>query len=772
MNIKIILITGLLLISIISCGSATIQYDNCPFNITNYVTTVDHEQYFKSVVGSGYENITIIVYGKTKCRYEYTDNSSNRLMTTKTYVATTGMGYTFNYSTSDSVYFSTDMNEGTVMYAYSSAYAKHKYIGIWSFYNGQIKTYSTPGYGNVAITQEIIEGSVLFVTEDQNIYNVSGNTSCLDWIKLYQNDNLIAFKELNSTNFNYTFLLLNGTYKLNFSDEHEYEFTIDGSNITYDYDACSYITLNFKDNCNNLIRKTAGTYYNSGDPFALNFYAPNGTYDILFKDQEYLELWVDSAAGTLYYNISSPKKNSVITYTILNPIISWNNNIYVIDGNTSLPIKNALVMFSQDCIIVPTLYPSRNKFTNTSGLVIFRQCELDSFSLGISATDYKSFSDNNISSNNLSAFLLEQTVVVKLYLSTDENESEYDYTDYGTWINFKDVNGNYTTSILDTDNYVDLYYYNNNTEDVAMALKFQKYSISTGFTTLLSWDIPKETNGYKRILKSNYTDTLSSYKGYLYNYSIEGWDRIKYLAVRNETSEIDLDYQNLTSYTWFVNKNIEGSIDYHEDINIIAYANTSYVGLFNISLELYDNSSFVTHTNLTWADFTTADLKYFYEWKPTHSYANGHNYTVRMHGYDHYLLDLDYINATDYRKNKLTILVKNQYGTDLINCFIYLEDYGSLSTHTNNYNSYENLDNGYYRYKATKPDYVGTGWSDITLSDSDEIVTYVLTWSGSEEGSAMQQQKISDSDLSNIYLILMAIILIFIILGGFIYATK
>jgi hypothetical protein len=80
------------------------------------------------------------------------------------------------------------------------------------------------------------------------------------------------------------------------------------------------------------------------------------------------------------------------------------------------------------------------------------------------------------------------------------------------------------------------------------------------------------------------------------------------------------------------------------------------------------------------------------------------------------------------------------------------------------------LDNGYYRYKATKPDYIGTGWSDITISDSDEIVTYVLTATDSEAGSATQPQKMDENELQNIYLIIMAFLLIFVIIGGLKYA--
>jgi hypothetical protein len=610
--------------------------------------------------------------------------------------------------------------------------------------------------------------SMAYFYNKTNIYTLSGATSCIDNVTLYikydGNYYISNYKDLSNISDSYSFEIINQTtYKIIFSDGYENEFICNDNKVINN--ECAGIALNFKDNCGNLITKSAGTYYSSGAPAALNFYTGTGHYNITFDDQEYLEIWVDSIIGTLYYNISNPQNNTIITYTILNPTISWNNNIYVVDGNMSLPIESALVTFSQDCIITPSLYPSRNKYTDNNGYVTFGECELDIFSLFISADGYKSFSNTSISSSNMNAFCLEQTIIVKLYPCSEENESEYNYTDYGTWIFFKDVNGNHTTEILDTDNYVDLYYYNNNTESESMTLKFQKYSIGTGTIDLLSWNIPYNTDGYKRILKSNYTDVSYLYIGHLYNHTLDGWDRTEYLNVRNGSAEIDLDYQNLSAFSWFRNKNIEGSIDYREDINIIGYANSTNVSLLVISLELYDNGLYVTHTNLTWSNFTTADLKYFYEWNPAHSYVNGHNYTVRMHGYDHYLLCTDYINASDYRKNKLTILVKNQYGTDLVNSYIFLEGYGSLSTSDQHYNSYEGLENGYYRYKATKPDHEGGGWSDVTLSNGDQVVTYVLVALDGASGSAVPI-KMSDTTLRNLYIPLMAILLILILFGG------
>jgi hypothetical protein len=211
-------------------------------------------------------------------------------------------------------------------------------------------------------------------------------------------------------------------------------------------------------------------------------------------------------------------------------------------------------------------------------------------------------------------------------------------------------------------------------------------------------------------------------------------------------------------------------MDYRNDVEIVCNAASNNTTLLDLDIELYNGSILVDYINLTWADFSGATIKWFYIWKPDYDYASGYNYTTKMIGHNGYVLRTDHVDCfTEDRKNKLTIYVKNQYGTNLDNCFVFLEGWGSLSTGSLNYNSYEGLNNGYYRFKATKPDYTGTGWDDITISDSDEIVTYVLTAVDSEAGSATQPQKINDDALQNLYLIAMAGLLIFVLIGGFKY---
>jgi hypothetical protein len=603
---------------------------------------------------------------------------------------------------------------------------------------------------------------------------ISGDTCGVDTVALYgkvsDTETYIILDNINIIDDHYQFMLGNNTdYKLIFSDGHEYEFSYIDTAITYDYSICNYITLNFKDNCGNLLPETWGRWYTPNESFSNLFHTSSGSYDILYDNPDYLELQVFSAIGKLWYNIANPQETS---YTILNDKIAWHNNIYINDGNTSAKIEDALVTFSQDCIIDSSIYPVRQKYSNADGYACFGQCELDMAYITVTATGYKPLSDS-ISPIHLDAFNLGQTTIATLY-PVDDPTNESTLTESGTiattYIYFQDNSSHHTNSILDTDEYVDLYYYNNNSESAAMTLKFRKYNIYTGFIDLLSWNIPHDTSGYKRIYNANFSDHTYSYRGYLYNVEIDGWNRIKHLSVRNETKEEIDHYQNLSTNLWFVNKNQEGSIDFREDLSIVAYANSDNSSLLEISLELYNNSVYVDHINLTWADFVSADTKWFYEWEPDHAYVDEHNYTVRMHGYDYYLLKTDFINASDYRKNKLTIIVKDRAGNNLNNAYIFLEGYGSLSTGISYYNSYEGLDNGDYRYKASKSGYTGAGWDNVNLTEGDEIVAYILT---SDTGNTTYIPiKTSDADIQSFFFPMMFILFIFILMGAFRYVCS
>ena len=142
-----------------------------------------------------------------------------------------------------------------------------------------------------------------------------------------------------------------------------------------------------------------------------------------------------------------------------------------------------------------------------------------------------------------------------------------------------------------------------------------------------------------------------------------------------------------------------------------------------------------------------------------------------MIGFDGYVLRTDHVDCfTDDRKNKLTVKVKDAYGTNLNNAYIYLEGWGSLPTGSIYYNAYEGIDNGDYRYKASKSGYTSSGWNEVNLTDEDKIVWYVLSEDYTNTSTAAQ--KFTDDDIKEFFFPLMFFLLICIILGGLKYVSN
>jgi len=74
-------------------------------------------------------------------------------------------------------------------------------------------------------------------------YHVHGTASCVSLIELYKKNNDGSYQLLNDcTSEDYSFSIRDQQdYKLVFDGGHEYEFYCNGSDIEYDYDACTYI---------------------------------------------------------------------------------------------------------------------------------------------------------------------------------------------------------------------------------------------------------------------------------------------------------------------------------------------------------------------------------------------------------------------------------------------------------------------------------------------------------------------------------------------------
>jgi hypothetical protein len=194
----------------------------------------------------------------------------------------------------------------------------------------------------------------------------------------------------------------------------------------------------------------------------------------------------------------------------------------------------------------------------------------------------------------------------------------------------------------------------------------------------LQWNIPYGEIGHKTIANSYFTPWDYSYRAVIYNSSIYGWNMTIPLTVRNNTKESEQHYENLSTNLWFMYA-YDGKIDYRNDMDIGVHACSNNTTLMSVDIELYKDNVLLCYKNLTWADFTNTDPQFYYIWSPAFNYISGSNYSVRMYGFDRTLLETDYIECyTDNitRKNKLTIIVKNHYGTNLDNAFIYLEEYG------------------------------------------------------------------------------------------------
>ena len=649
----------------------------------------------------------------------------------------------------------------------------------WNIYDGDKGSFTTTSPNDrcfILISIGAQSGSMTLIVNPTDItaYTISGNTSCVEETSLYilEDGNYYLTETTDQNTYSFD-ILNNSNYRLSL-DSHNYDFLVNGSNIEYDYNACIETLYNFEEACGNLIPDSEGFYIEKiGNTVyaANNFYVPSGILTISQSPADNIYISANPFSGQIGWFLD-PIVNDT-AYTLTNPIISWSLKVIVQNDSTGALIDDAMVKVNQSCYCTDG-YSVRQKMT-TNGHTDFTDMSLQDAGLFVMASGYKILDET---STGYAAFLSgrsnfsSKTWIVKLAPSWSENSSTFYESNNIVNIFFKNEAGNRTSKILDTDSNVYLYYENNNTNEEAMTLRFESSSTHSYFMPELQWNIPHGEIGHKTIANSYFTPWDYSYRAVIYNSSIYGWNMTIPLTVRNATKEENQQYENLSTDLWFMYANA-GKIDYRNDMDICVHACSNNTSLMYVDIELYKDNVLLCYKNLTWADFTDADFSYYYVWSPAYSYEDGSNYSVRMYGFDRTLLETDYVDCyTDdiTRKNKLTVIVKNQYGTNLDNVFVYLEDYGSIPTGSNYYASFEGLDNGYYRFKATKPDYTGTGWDDITLSDSDEIVTYVLTSTDSEAGSATQAQKMDENELQNIYLIIMAFLLIFIIIGGLKYA--
>ncbi len=625
---------------------------------------------------------------------------------------------------------------------------------------------------------------VTFVVSNTSFteYNIIGSTDCVDSVKLYigaiSDGNVLNSTDLDYEGDNYSYKILdNYTYNLVFYPNlHSYQFAVDGSDITYDYDDCTHTQYRFEESCGNLIPDSDGFYreYMYGWGAQHFFNESDGILDISNSSANKFIVATNSFMGFTGWLIDSVVPNN--TYTLTNSNIAWWLKVIVQNESDGTLLDDAMVHINQSCYCTNGYFTGNKKTVN--GMAYYDSMSLQDASIHVTKDGYKFLDDNSTGYNvflsgrsNFSG----KTWIVKLAPSSSNNTSEWYETSNKVDIHFRDVNGNRTSQILDTDAEVYLYYENNNSENEAMTLKFQSSSTHSYFIDEESWSIPHDSIGHKTILNAKFTPYTYAYRAVIYNSSIYGWNMTIPLTVRNATKEDNQHYGNLTTNLWFMYA-ADGKIDSREDMRIVSHARSNNTTLMNIDLEVYKNSTLLCYKNLTASDYVGASYPYYYLYEPSYSYVSGANYTIKMYGFDRTLLHVRFVDCiTDSitRKNKLTIIVKDNYGHNLNNAFVYLEGYGSLSTGINSYySSYEGLPNKYYRYKATKTGYEGSGWSDVTISDSDEIVTYVLIATGDTNETSMKPVKMDDNEMKNLYYCLMMFLLIFILFGGLMYLAK
>jgi len=606
-------------------------------------------------------------------------------------------------------------------------------------------------------------------------FTVSGTTGCVDNVYLYYGTTLLNTTDTPAEGVgSYSYEVLNGTtYRLLY-DSFEYEFTVNGENIEYNRNNCIYTHYRLEERCGNLIPDSEGIYVEWQDSSWLAitpFYAPSGIFSILNSIATGITVESQTFIGKTRWGLD-PITNDT-TYALLNPNIAWGLKIIVQNESDDTLIDDAMVRVEQGCYCTGE-YSTRQKMT-VNGMVEFGDMSLQDASLHVTKAGYK-FVDENSTGYNV--FLSgrtnfsSKTWIVKLAPNTGENASEWYEVNYSTGIHFKDINGNRTSQILDSDSEVYLYYENNNSENEAMTLKFQSSSTHSYFIDEDSWNIPAGEIGHKTIPQAKFTPWNYAYRAVIYNSSIYGWNITIPLTVRNETKEETLHYENLTTNLGFLYAN-DGKIDYRENMEIATHAYSNNTTLMNIDLEIWKDGALLCYKNLSATDYAGADYPYYYIYEPVFEYVSGSNYTAKMYGFDRTLLEVRFVNCiidTITRQNKLTIGVKDRVGANLDNCYIYLEDWGSLPTGSTYYNSYEGISNGYYRYKATKSGYSGSGWSEVTMADGDQIVWYTLT----EDHTNMSatQQKLSDDDVKTVFFPLMFFLLICLVFGGFKYVTQ
>ena len=613
-------------------------------------------------------------------------------------------------------------------------------------------------------------------------YTLTGATCGINNVSLYMKSGSdyvwIDYDEVSGVD-SYSFVIAsNVTYKVSFDDGYDESFKCDGNEVI-DRDICSYYTLNFLDNCANLLINPTISIFRDTDE--LIYYGNDNPVSLMVGTDVEVSDFLDIIIWTCDGNVMYSDYVEIIEKDMYHPDISWFLNVHVVDDNTGADISQAKVTRTQDCCIVGN--PSGYALTQANGRVEFIGLSNSNIGLIAEKSGYNTYS-KTINIGSRFDCQSEGTVTTILMNATTGNSTEEfnngthndsedvngeggtilpDDNAYGCGVYFKNMNGKIVDTINDTDDYVDMYYW---VKGGNATLEFQN-QIYVHWYTCVEYEVINNTYEYRRILNSNFSDYTDSYRGYIYNTTSECND-IQNLNVINQTYEEETHYENLTSHCHFRHKLSGNQIDYRSDIEIKIYANSTNSTLLNITAYLMNGTDMVDSKVLNWADFVGGSPKWWYVWNPNYEYTTGYNYTCNITGFDGYQLDTDEVWTSDITGNELTVFVKDNYNQQIDYATIFIEDWGSIATGSSNHAPVTGLSDGDYQYKATKSGYITSGWATITLNEH-ESVTCVLV---ALEETSVIGQKMSDKDIKSIFIPLMYILFIFMILGAFKYANE
>jgi len=613
---------------------------------------------------------------------------------------------------------------------------------------------------------------LVYFSPYNDTYYINGTYSCVDNVSIYGYINS-TYKKIDCTNNTpYSFTIFNNMqYKLVFSDGHEYEFTCNGSDVQYNYDACNYGIINLYDNCANLLINPFIVVYNLDDNMNIVYSGHDNPVTFLPSDvdeNDELDVIWSTWQGTFQKRCFAQFDHPINLY---DQSIYWNLGIHVWDENV-YQCPDALVIYDQDCII--NGYPKRNGFTDSDGYIEFTQCENDNGNLTVDKSGYKSLNVKVVNTFDAQTKNYGVNVFLELDNSSDEtdwsmvNDSWNDTNmtempedmgegiEYTMLLYFRDPDGHKTTSVLNNTSYVRCFYGIKYPAPVNMKLDFERSVNGLGYTTLCSYpySIDNDSCGYWEINNSYFSDPDYIYRAHIYDQTDERIGRYAYLRIVAAPEE-----QNYTAFAIFDPN--EPVIDYREYIKGRVFANATSGSLPDLSLELYDESDLIEYFNYTQSDFDSYGWVY---WLLGYNYTLHHNYTLLLKNDDGDIISAAYTYAEDLRDNKLTIKVIDPANNPLDHSYIFLKDYGRIPTNNQYYGTFENLSNQDYYYKAEKGGYRSTGWDMVSPVDEDTLVTYTLI-----PESPVYQNRMAKTDVKKLYYPFMYILLIIMLVGGLVH---